>query len=171
VAADAGDGERAVTRWSEGFGRALRIFTLLTFGGICCLVSIGVVNRFYPLGSMGWADEVIELLLVWTLFIGSAEIWRQGLHFRVDIVPNMLRGRIAGKVLDVLLLCASLIFLIAFTYQAWELTLQASDQSPIFSWSRRFWYAPMPIAGAIMCAITVADLFVRLRTPIQRGKS
>jgi TRAP-type C4-dicarboxylate transport system permease small subunit len=159
-----------MTKFSQRCGRVLRIFALLTFGGICCLVSIGVVNRFYPLGSMGWSDEIIELLLVWTLFIGIAEIWRQGLHFRVDVVPNLLRGRTSGKVLDVLLLCASLVFLVAFTYQAWELMLQASDQSPIFAWSRRFWYAPMPIAGAIMCAVTLGDLVIRLRTPVMRGE-
>ncbi len=158
-----------MTNWAKRLGRVLRIFTLLTFGAICCLVSIGVANRFVALGSMGWSDEIVELLLVWTLFIGIAEIWRQGLHFRVDVVPNLLRGRTSGKVLDVVLLCLSLVFLVAFTYQAWELMLQASDSSPIFSLSRRFWYAPMSIAGAIMCAVTVGDLVVRLRTPVTKG--
>jgi len=159
-----------VTPWSGGLRRALRIFTLLTFGGICCLVSIGVVNRFYPLGSMGWADEIIELLLVWTLFIGSAESGA-GIAFsrrhrsQYAARPSGRQGSGRGAALRI-----ADFFWFAFTYQAWELTLQASDQSPIFSWSRRFWYAPMPIAGAIMCAITVADILVRLRTPIQRGK-
>jgi len=156
-------------RFGERFGRILRIFTLLTFASICGLVSLGVVNRFVPMGSMGWSDEIVELLLVWTLFIGSAEIWRQGLHFRVDIVPNLLHGRTSGKVLDVVLLVLSLVFLAAFTYQAWELTMQASDSSPIFQLSRRFWYAPMPIAGAIMCIVTLVNLAIRLRTPVTRG--
>jgi TRAP-type C4-dicarboxylate transport system permease small subunit len=166
VAAYPRDGERAMTGWGARLGRVLRIFTLLTFGAICCLVSVGVVNRFVALGSMGWSDEIVELLLVWTLFIGIAEIWRQGLHFRVDVVPNLLRGRMSGKVLDVVLLGLSLIFLMAFTYQAWELMLQASDSSPIFSLSRRFWYAPMSIAGAIMCVVTLGDLVARLRAPV-----
>lgn len=157
-----------MTGFGQRCGRALRIFTLLTFGAICCLVSIGVANRFLPLGSMGWSDEIVELLLVWTLFIGIAEIWRQGLHFRVDIVPNLLRGRTSGTVLELFLLGASLVFLAAFTYQAWELMLQASDKSPIFSLSRRFWYAPMPIAGAIMCAVTLGDLVVHVRTLLAR---
>lgn len=159
-----------MTGWGPRLGRMLRIFTLLTFGAICCLVSVGVVNRFVPLGSMGWSDEIVELLLVWTLFIGIAEVWRQGLHFHVDIVPNLLRGRTSGKVLDIVLLCLSLVFLAAFTYQAWELMLQASDSSPIFSLSRRLWYAPMSIAGAIMCAVTLGDLVVRVRTPVMRGE-
>ena len=141
-----------MTGFGQRCGRVLRIFTLLTFGAICCLVSIGVANRFLPLGSMGWSDE----------------IWRQGLHFRVDIVPNLLRGRTSGTVLELFLLCASLVFLAAFTYQAWELMLQASDKSPIFSLSRRLWYAPMPIAGAIMCAVTLRDLVVRVRTLLPR---
>jgi len=156
-------------RFGERFGRILRVFTLVTFGGICCLVSLGVVNRFVPLGSMGWSDEIVELLLVWTLFIGIAEIWRQGLHFRVDVLPNLLHGRTSGKALEVILLLLSLVFLAAFTYQACELTLQASDSSPIFSLSRRLWYAPMPVAGSIMCVVTLCDLVVRLRKPFMRG--
>ena len=149
-------------------GRAMRVFTLLCFGCICLLMIASVVNRFVTLGSMGWSDEIIELLLVWTLFIGIAEVWRQGQHFRVGVVPDLLRGTVAGAVVAAFTQLGCLIFFAFLVWQSTDLMLQANDVSPIFSWSRRWWYLPMPIAGTIMALVTIGSLASQLRGPHRR---
>ncbi len=152
-----------MSRIGETVGRCLRVFTLLSFGAICLLMVVSVFNRFVPLGSMGWSDEIIELLLVWTLFIAIAEVWRQGQHFHVNVVPDLLRGTAAGHAISIFILLGCLVFQATFVWQASELMLQANDVSPIFSWSRRWWYLPMPLAGTIMTLVTINDLSALLR--------
>ena len=158
-------------RVSERTGTLLRALCMATFGTICVLMMVGVANRFFPLGSFGWSDEIVELMQVWTVFIGAAELWRCGLHFRVDIVPQQLAGTLTGKALDILLLACSLVFLIVFTWQAFTLTRNAINVSPIFALSRRLWYAPMPLSGALMIVFTLSSLAAAIRAPARRKET
>ncbi|MEO5732472.1 MAG: TRAP transporter small permease [Rubrivivax sp.] len=152
-----------MTRLSEGTGHALRVFTMCSFSAICLLMVLSVASRFLPLGSTGWSDEIIELLLVWTVFMAIAEVWRQGQHFQVGVVPDLLRGSIGGVVLEMFTAIGCLVFLVTFIWQATDLMLQANDVSPIFSWSRRWWYLPLPISGLLMTLFSLHRLFARLR--------
>ena len=56
-----------------------------------------------------------------------------------------------------------LIFFAFLVWQSSDLMLQANDVSPIFSWSRRWWYLPMPVAGTIMAVVTINNLALQLR--------
>ena len=56
-----------------------------------------------------------------------------------------------------------LVFLLTFVWQSTDLKLQANDVSPIFSWSRRRWYLPMPLSGIIMSLVTTINLVALLR--------
>ncbi len=152
-----------MNRLSEAVGRALRAFTMCSFSAICVLMVVSVANRFLPMGSTGWSDEIIELLLVWTVFMAIAEVWRQGQHFKVDLVPDLLRGTVAGLALELLTAAGCLVFLVTFIWQATDLMLQANDVSPIFSWSRRWWYLPMPLSGLLMTLFSTHRLATRLR--------
>lgn len=148
---------------SEAVGRALRAFTMCSFSAICLLMILNVASRFLPMGSTGWSDEIIELLLVWTVFMAIAEVWRQGQHFKVDLVPDLLRGSAAGVVLEMLTAAGCLVFLVTFIWQATDLMLQANDVSPIFSWSRRWWYLPMPLSALLMTLFSLHRLVMRLQ--------
>lgn len=156
-----------MNRLSEHLGRALRVFTMCSFSAICLLMVLSVASRFLPLGSTGWSDEIIELLLVWTVFMAIAEVWRQGLHFQVGVVPDLLRGRTASVVLEMFTAAGCLVFLLTFIWQATDLMLQANDVSPIFSWSRRWWYLPLPISGLLMTLFSLHRLSARLRGGLQ----
>ncbi len=147
----------------DGVGRVLRAFSMCSFGAICVLMVISVAGRFLPLGSTGWSDEIIELLLAWTVFMAIAEVWRQGQHFQVGLVPDLLRGTAAGSALAVLTSVGCLVFLTTFIWQATDLMLQANDVSPIFSWSRRWWYLPLPVSAVLMTLFSLHQLYARLR--------
>ncbi len=151
-----------MNRISEAIGRALRVFAMFSFSAICVLMVLNVASRFLPMGSTGWSDEIIELLLVWTVFMAIAEVWRQGQHFQVGVVPDLLRGTAAGVVLEMFTAAGCLVFLVTFIWQATDLMLQANDVSPIFSWSRRWWYLPLPISGLLMTLFSLHRLWTRL---------
>jgi len=138
----------------------------LRWGSSFCLASLWIIVtaivllRFLPIFSMGWSDEIVELLFAWMVFICAAELGRQRKHFIVDLIPNMIAGTRTGQVLGIVVQLLALAFLLVFTYEGALLAIQATDRSPIFEYPKTLWYMPIPISGAIMMAYTIRDLYL-----------
>jgi TRAP-type C4-dicarboxylate transport system permease small subunit len=147
------------------FGKVDRIVGIALRGGSSfCIASLWIIVtaivlfRFLPIFSMGWTDEIVELLFAWMVFSGAAELCRQRKHFTVDLIPNMIAGTRAGHILGIVIQLLALAFLLVFTYEGALLAIQATDRSPIFEYPKTLWYLSIPIPGIIMVGYTVRDL-------------
>ena len=156
------------------FGKADRIVGIALRGGssfcissLWIIVTAIVLLRFLPIFSMGWTDEIVELLFAWMIFSASAELCRQRKHFTVDLIPNTVAGTRTGHIVDIVIQSLALAFLLIFTYEGALLTIKATDRSPIFEYPKTLWYKSMPISGMIMIGYTIRDLlgFFRHRVP------
>jgi len=140
-------------------GISLRGVSSFTIVVLWIIVTATVLFRIIPIFSMGWSDEIVELLFAWMVFICSAELCRQRKHFVVDLIPNMIAGTRAGRVVNIVIQLLALVFLLVFTYQGFKLTILATDRSPYFEFPRLLWYVCMPMAGLIMTAYTIRNLW------------
>jgi TRAP-type C4-dicarboxylate transport system permease small subunit len=141
---------------------SLRWATVGCFVGLLFLIGVGIFVRFIPFFSMGWADEVIEWAFAWMVFMGTAVLWRERTHFRVDLIPNWLAGSRAGHILEICLSLLSLVFFLVFTYEGGVLTMRTTDNSPILDLPKAAWYIVMPISGAAIIGYTVRDFWLYL---------
>ncbi len=123
------------------------------------IVTATVLFRIIPIFSMGWSDEIVELLFAWMVFICSAELGRQKKHFIVDLIPNMIAGTRTGHILNIVIQLLALAFLLVFTYQGFKLTILATDRSPYFEFPKYLWYLCLPVAGLIMTGYTIRNLY------------
>ncbi len=123
------------------------------------IVTATVLFRIIPIFSMGWSDEIVELLFAWMVFICSAELGRQKKHFIVDLIPNMITGTRTGHILNIVIQVLALAFLLVFTYQGVKLTTLATDRSPYFELPKWLWYLCIPVAGLIMTGYTIRNLY------------
>jgi TRAP-type transport system small permease protein len=139
-------------------GTALRGGSSFCIASLWIIVTAIVLFRFLPIFSMGWTDEIVELLFAWMVFSGAAELCRQRKHFTVDLIPNMVAGTRTGHVLGIVVQLLALAFLLVFTYEGALLAIQATDRSPIFEYPKTLWYMSIPIPGIIMVGYTVRDL-------------
>jgi len=146
-------------------GRALRAVSVALLVGILLLMVANVSNRFVNFASLDWNDEIIELMTVWLIFCGSAEVWRLNQHFAVDIVPLLIERTRFAKLFKAFIAFGCLLFIVIFTYRSFDLFERASDVSPYFSWSRRLWYGAMPFNGALMALFSLRQLIAILLTP------
>ena len=159
--------KREIFEKADGYLRdILRISTIVCLVGLWIFISAGVFVRFFPITSMGWADEIIELGFAWMVFLGASALWRDRSHFRVELFPQWLAGTKAGRILEIFLSFMAFLFLLMFTYEGGLLTIRATDRSPILEITRTFFYMVMPISGAIMIGYTMRDLW-----SFFRGKS
>jgi TRAP-type C4-dicarboxylate transport system permease small subunit len=139
-----------VLRWGSSFAVVV----------LWIIVTATVLFRVFPIVSMGWSDEIVELLFAWMVFICSAELCRQRKHFIVDLIPDMIAGTRKGHILGIVIQLLALAFLLVFTYQGFKVTILATDRSPYFELPRFLWYACMPLAGLIMTSYTIRDIWL-----------
>lgn len=153
-----------------GLARTLRWGTMVCLAGLWVLITAGVFVRFVPISSLGWADEIIELAFAWMVFLGTAALWRERSHFRVELLPHLLAGSRAADFLEVLVELICLVFLLIFTSQGWILAIRATDRSPILEYTRTYFYIVMPLAGLIMIGYSLRHLRVFLRGQAKQGR-
>jgi TRAP-type C4-dicarboxylate transport system permease small subunit len=139
-------------------GIALRGGSSFCISSLWIIVTAIVLFRFLPIFSMGWTDEIVELLFAWMVFFGAAELCRQRKHFTVDLIPNMIAGTRTGHVLGIVVQLLALAFILVFTYEGALLAIQATDRSPVFEYPKTLWYMSIPVSGMIMVGYTIRDL-------------
>ncbi len=138
-------------------GTTLQWVSSLAMVALWILVTAAVIFRVVPIVSMGWSDEIVELAFAWMIFLCAADLCRQRKHFVVDLIPNLLAGTRAGRVLGIVLSLLSLAFLLVFTYQGIQLSILATDRSPYFELPKILWYGSLAISGLIMTGYAIRD--------------
>ena len=73
---------------------------------------VSILFRYVLNSSLSWSDEFVRYLFVWLTLVGSAVVFRDHEHIRidyfVDLCPKPLR-----RVIDVAILCAVSLFFVA----------------------------------------------------------
>ena len=155
-------------------GKVMRWFCIANFLALMVILTLLVFVRFVRIDwftsstavidwfKLSWSDEVIEWLMASLIFIAAADLWRQRDHFRIDAVANMLAGTMFGKVFTFIIEIFAAAFIAAFAYYSFDLTMSTGRHSQILAWPLTWWYAPMPVAGAIMIVYSVRNLIQQI---------
>ena len=144
-------------------GKALRCISIVSLAVLFLLLSGNVFFRFVPVYSFGWFDEIVELFFVYFVFFGAAALFRINEHFIIDLIPNALKGKLAGRALMIGIEIVNIAFFLILMYFSLQLTLRADDQSPIFKLSKRWFYGCMPLTSLIMFFYSIRNLVRRLK--------
>jgi len=157
------DMDKAIGGFLEVASSACLVLLLI----IICFM---VLNRLVGLASLGWTDEIVELLFAWMIFIGAAAVWRKRSHFLVDALLNSIASSAKRNTLECLVAFLNLLFLAVLAYLSLRLTMDASETSPVFQISKAYWYGVMPIMFLLMCVYCVRDIFIALQNFSKEGK-
>jgi len=141
-------------------GAILRWGSVALLALIFILLSVNVLVRFFPVVSFGWFDEIIEMLIAWMVFLGAAALWRENDHFTISFLPELLQGKKAGLILDIVIGLISLFFISVFTYYSFNITLRAGDWTPVINMPKKLLYASMPVSGVIMMVYSLRNIVV-----------
>ncbi len=153
-------------------GALLEGIAMVSLALLFLLLIGNVTFRFFPVFSMGWFDEIVELCFAYLVFFGSAALWRKREHFKLDWIQRKFAGRPAGYVAQILIDLVSLGFFLVFFFYSLELTMRATDWTPIFKLPKRLLYGCMPVSGFIMTIYALKYLgenFTRLFAGARRS--
>lgn len=147
---------------------AIVVFILLTV-----LITANVFVRFFPVVSLHWFDEIIELLYAYMVFYGAAALWITREHIHVGdwlggaLAKNERLGHAYGVVVETLVLA----FACVFFYYAWQLTERALDVTNVFAIPKKILYSCMPISGAVMVVYSIRNIVVELIGVFKPGQA
>ena len=126
-------------------------------------VFLGVWSRYVLQATFQWYDEVARLCFVWMVFLGAASAVRRGAHFRLHLLIDRFGPRLrrATDLVVGLLVVAFGGVLVAGGLAMWPVARrQVSDSLEL---SMVWFYAALPIGGALMILFSLPQLWRRAR--------
>ena len=143
--------------------KTLKVVTITSFVFLTLLISANVFVRFFPIASLHWFDEIIELLYAYLVFYGAAALWISHEHFGVGDwiekrIKNMRIRYVYRLIIELLVLC----FVVIFFYYSLRLTILARDVTNVFAIPKRVLYSCLPVSGVIMILYSIRDLTVEI---------
>jgi len=141
---------------------ALKALTITCFLIVTILVTANVLVRFFPVVSLHWFDEIIELFYAYLVFYGAAALWISRGHISVG---NWIGGKIIKKAVGrhlyrMVLESVVLFFALIFFYYSLRLTALALDVTNVFAIPKKVLYSCMPVSGAIMIAYSIRNIIL-----------
>ncbi len=117
--------------------------------------ALKTIDRVFG-GILRWGS--VAMLGAIFLLLSAAALWRENEHFVVAFLPDYLKCKKAGQLLDILINLISISFIGAFTYYSLNLTLRAEDWTPIINMPKKLLYASMPFSGALKIVYSIRNI-------------
>lgn len=155
----------ALLRWLDRMLLiALKALTITCFVIVTILVTANVLVRFFPVASLHWFDEIIELFYAYLVFYGAAALWVSRGHISVGnwIGSRMIKNETGRHLYRMVLESIVLVFTLIFFYYSLRLTVLALDVTNVFAIPKRILYSCMPVAGAIMILYSIRNIAVEI---------
>ncbi len=143
--------------------RALKAITITSFVFLTLLVSANVFVRFFPVVSLHWFDEIIELVYAYLIFYGAAALWISREHFGVgDWIEKRIKQARMRHVYKLIIQLLVMGFALIFFYYSFQLTLLARDVTNVFAIPKKVLYSCLPISGFIMVIYSIRNITVEV---------
>jgi TRAP-type C4-dicarboxylate transport system permease small subunit len=151
---------------------ALKALTITCFVIVTILVTANVLVRFFPVVSLHWFDEIIELFYAYLVFYGAAALWISRGHISVgDWIGGKIIKKETGRHLYRMALeSVVLVFALIFFYYSLRLTVLARDVTNVFAIPKSVLYSCMPVAGVIMILYSIRNVAVEI-IPLMNRKT
>ena len=118
----------------------------------------GVVFRYLLHQPLIWSDELASILFLWLAMLGAVVAFRRGEHMRMTAL--VARASPAHRAfLDVVAICAALVFLLLITRPSWDYAYEESFiTTPALQISNMWRAAALPVGMTLMAAFALLRL-------------
>jgi TRAP-type C4-dicarboxylate transport system permease small subunit len=143
--------------------KTLKVVTITSFAFLTVLISANVFVRFFPIVSLHWFDEIIELLYAYLVFYGAAALWISREHFGVGDwvekrIAEIRMRHVYRLIIELLVLC----FVVIFFHYSLRLTILARDVTNVFAIPKRVLYSCLPVSGLIMIIYSIRNVAIEI---------
>lgn len=160
-------------RLADNLERALAaVLRPVVFGGMAALavvITLQIVSRVL-FTAVSWTEEMARFLLVWLTFLGATLALAEKRHIAVTLLTDRLPLAL-GRAAAIAGLAAMAAFLIALTWIGWRyMSMQSFQRSASLQMPMMYVYAVIPVSGALMSVLCLADLAATVAGRSSRAK-
>ena len=83
-------GAEAEATWYARLPSFEHVVMNIAFVVLLAAVSWGVASRYVVVNPATWVEEVTSIAFAWLIFVGAAELHRQGRHVSVDLITAQM---------------------------------------------------------------------------------
>ncbi len=133
----------------------------VTFAVMVICYFISTVNRNFIKGSMPWTEELAIYSMVFMVLLGTEVGLRDGTQVSVTAVTEKLKGKKAGKVLDIIARVVLIVFVAMILWYGIAMVakqLQTGQTSPIMKIPMYILYLSLPVSFALALVTQVLIL-------------
>lgn len=145
-------------RLDRALALACRWIVVACFLGLFLLLSLGIAQRFAPSIKLSGYDELVELLFGWMTFVGALALWREGALYRVNTIDRFLPHR-TRMALAIAIHLAMLAVAATLAIKGREFVAMAGETTPFLQLDKAWWYAAIPVCGALMAVYSAVALW------------
>jgi TRAP-type C4-dicarboxylate transport system permease small subunit len=134
----------------------LKYLTITIFLVLTAIVTANILLRIFPITSLHWMDEVVEMCFAALVFYGAAGVWMVKGHFSVgDWIGKLVKNDRAKNGYRLLLELVTLLFAVVLFKYSLELVMRAQEATAVFQIPKKVLYSCMPISSLIMIVYSV----------------
>lgn len=148
----------------KGVRFILYYFSIGAMAIMLIVIFAQVVSRYFFHYTPEWSEELARFLFVWAVFLGSALIMGEKGHLAVEFLPNLLKGRPAGKILAILINLASYVFIAILFFNGLKMArIMTFQRSPGMNIPMSFIYAVIPLSSILMLLYLIKNTMAIVR--------
>lgn len=150
---------RAARALERGLKGILRPVLFAGMAALVAVITLQIVSRVF-FNAVSWTEEVARFLMIWLTFAGAALALAEHRHIAVDVLVDRMPGG-WRKAIRAVGLIASILFLVALSKIGWDfMNMQSFQKSASLRLPMIYVYAVIPIFGALMALVSIADLVI-----------
>lgn len=140
--------------------------------GACTITFVNmIVRRFFTNFVIIGGEELTTLFICWTVFVGSAQAYKEKMLFGIDVFLNLMRPKLrnaVGILIDIIVLVVSGYV----SYLGWTLANSAWIRTtPNLSIPYFFVDIPICIGFGMICYYVTKDLLLRFLRLVRKSKN
>jgi TRAP-type C4-dicarboxylate transport system permease small subunit len=134
----------------------LKYLTIAILFVLAAIVTANILLRLFPVTSLHWSDEIVEMCFAALVFYGAAGVWMVKGHFSVgDWISRIVRNERARSACRLLLELVSLAFAVVLFWFSLSLVFRAREVTSVFQIPKAVLYSCMPVSALIMIAYSI----------------
>lgn len=162
--------KRLLDSLERALAAVLRPAVFVCMAALAAVITLQIVSRVL-FTAVSWTEEVARFLLVWLTFLGATLALTEKRHIAVTILTDRLPPAL-GRVAAIVGLVAMTAFLIALTWIGWQyMSMQSFQRSAALRLSMMYVYAVIPVSGALMSVLCLADLVTTISGRASAGRA
>jgi TRAP-type transport system small permease protein len=140
----------------------LKWLTVTLFLALTAIVTANILLRVFPITSLAWMDEIVEMCFAGLVFYGAAGVWMVKGHFSVgDWIGKRVKNPRARGLYRLLVELVSLVFVAVLFKYSLELALRSGEVTSTFQIPKKVLYSAIPVSALIMVIYSAIQVIVQ----------